>query len=367
MSSTKLKLPGSPKLTDVSRTNIVCYNIHWCVGTDMQYNPDRTADAIRRAANGAVDIVCLQEVHQYTTAFPTCCQATRVAGLLNMDHIKFGATMQGSPCQRDGVGAYGNAIISRFPLEVVGRFAFQHKNLKEPRGALAVRVDMEQSSIIIIVVHMDTQLDCKTQLELVQQFVEWPCTRQAHVVCGDFNYVPYSRAIELMQSRWLDAWLIYGRSQDNARMNLMTANKSLWGRDSSSTCLSNEEEQVQYVEGNGSFVTLQRRKRCCECKMSLFCCWCLLPCIKNCWGRKKDMYNYSKLTSDTWIGRPGDGSAVVFPCTYLDGCTRGTLRVDYFFVTETLEVEKMTVCKNLVTRTASDHYPLCLTVGQPLQ
>ena len=109
---------------------LVCYNIHWCVGTDNQYDPTAQMRYRRSKRRQHTDIVCLQEVHQYTSAFPHDDQASVLAQFLGFNYMCFGATMTGSPKSKDDVGHYGNAIISRYPLTFLGTLPFNNDRQK---------------------------------------------------------------------------------------------------------------------------------------------------------------------------------------------------------------------------------------------
>ena len=91
---------------------IMTFNIHWGVGTDGIYSLQRTASVILAEA---VDVVALQEVHDGTSKFPES-QHVVLSELCGLPHHVLFPTMRGYPEEQDGVGRYGNAILSRFPL-----------------------------------------------------------------------------------------------------------------------------------------------------------------------------------------------------------------------------------------------------------
>jgi endonuclease/exonuclease/phosphatase family metal-dependent hydrolase len=88
---------------------ILTYNIHKCIGgLDRRYNPERIRDVI---ANYEPDVALLQEVDHGARRTRHEPQVDVLGDMLNMRHRVFFPNVT----LRRG-GAYGNAILSRFPL-----------------------------------------------------------------------------------------------------------------------------------------------------------------------------------------------------------------------------------------------------------
>jgi hypothetical protein len=111
---------------------IMSYNVHSCIGMDGKLSPQRIARAILQFDP---DIVCLQELDVGRSRTGGVDQAQIIARALNMVH-------HFHPALRIEEEKYGDAILSRFPLEFVQADALPGIDLLphlEPRGALWVR------------------------------------------------------------------------------------------------------------------------------------------------------------------------------------------------------------------------------------
>ncbi|GMV51214.1 MAG: hypothetical protein NBKEAIPA_01453 [Nitrospirae bacterium] len=153
---------------------VASYNIHRGIGRDGRYEPERI---LRVLEEMAADIVALQEVDLPGTETATI--LPWLAGKLNM------AGVEGPVWLRDG-REYGNALLSRFPVEQV-----RHWDLSvgwhEPRGALDVDVRYRGRSIHVVSTHLglwphERPLQAKRLLELLA--VD---RRELTVLMGDLN------------------------------------------------------------------------------------------------------------------------------------------------------------------------------------
>ncbi|QDU84140.1 Endonuclease/Exonuclease/phosphatase family protein [Planctomycetes bacterium Pla163] len=98
------------------RVRILTYNIHKCVGgVDRRHDPARIAEVI---AHYAPDVVCLQEVAQGSPRFGVRPQLEQLAEALAESDLPHNAYFVVHRKRGQG-GEYGNAILSRFPLEDV--------------------------------------------------------------------------------------------------------------------------------------------------------------------------------------------------------------------------------------------------------
>ena len=90
------------------RLKVLSYNIHKCIGgLDRRYDPTRI---VRVIGHYDPDIVLLQEVDQYAKRSNTDRQVDVLGDLLGFRHRSYFPNVR----LRSG-GAYGNAILSRFP------------------------------------------------------------------------------------------------------------------------------------------------------------------------------------------------------------------------------------------------------------
>ena len=108
---------------------IATYNIHRGVGTDGVENLDRIVSVLRELD---ADLVALQEVGYRSRA--SLDVARHLADSL-------GATLLPGVTLQDDRGDYGNAVLSRLPVQAVERFDISVEG-REPRGALAVALTL---------------------------------------------------------------------------------------------------------------------------------------------------------------------------------------------------------------------------------
>lgn len=120
---------------------LLTYNIHGCVGMDRREDPDR----ILRVIHGIdADVIALQEVDRRDASDRCVIKALQSSGT---HQVLYGPTL------RRGGGAYGNLLLSRFPivehhlldLSVPGR---------EPRGAVCAVLDHGHGKIALGATHL---------------------------------------------------------------------------------------------------------------------------------------------------------------------------------------------------------------------
>ena len=170
---------------------VVSYNIKHGRGNDAVLDLDRTA-AVLRALRP--DIVGLQEVDDRAKRSGNVAQAAYLGKALGMHHA-FGRFMdyQG--------GAYGMAILTRYPIEAADEVPLPDGN--EPRTALAVRVRLPGDRPLTIVnVHFDWVRDDTfrfAQAEALANYLD--VLKSPYILLGDFNDVPDSRTLKLFKAR----------------------------------------------------------------------------------------------------------------------------------------------------------------------
>src|SRR5262249_11764138 len=125
------------------RLKIVTYNIHRCFGVDGRYNPSRVARVI---ADLAPDIVGLQEVDVSLRAPIETDQLQFIAERTRM-HAVIGATLKRS------LGHYGNAILSRYPLQQVREVGLTYRT-REPRGMILATVGLGDRTLRVANTHL---------------------------------------------------------------------------------------------------------------------------------------------------------------------------------------------------------------------
>lgn len=185
--------PSAAPLT----TRVLTYNIHHGEGTDGNLDLDRIAAVIRRADP---DLVAVQEVDQRTTRTGGVDQAAALAERTGL-HVVFGKAMDFAG------GAYGQAVLSGWPLEAPEVFSLPGEPGREPRIALLTRVRPPGSPVALgfVSTHFDHErgdLRVASARALVERLrsVEGPV-----ILAGDFNATPDSPPMEILGRYLADA------------------------------------------------------------------------------------------------------------------------------------------------------------------
>jgi endonuclease/exonuclease/phosphatase family metal-dependent hydrolase len=181
---------------------IMTYNVHGCVGVDGRLSPQRIARVIGRYAP---DIVALQEVDMGRKRSGEVDQAHLIAKELEMNYHFY-------PSVQVEEQKYGNAILSRYPLELVqvGRLPGLDKIKLEPRGAMRVVVDIGGIRLQIINTHLAFYIpESRIQARhLVSQWINHPDCCAPTILCGDLNNTPQSVAWHALNEHLTDAQLL---------------------------------------------------------------------------------------------------------------------------------------------------------------
>jgi endonuclease/exonuclease/phosphatase family metal-dependent hydrolase len=166
----------------MSRIRLMTYNVHRCQGIDGRIAPERIADVIRRAEP---DIVALQEMDVRRARTNDVDQPDLLAELLEMNYLFY-------PTMRLSRGAYGTAVLSRWPLEAVRSAPLPTLSDRtiENRGALRVSVHVGDRTLQVINTHLglargERRLQAASLLG--PDWLTSPLCTEPRVLCGDFN------------------------------------------------------------------------------------------------------------------------------------------------------------------------------------
>ncbi|HNS21838.1 MAG TPA: endonuclease/exonuclease/phosphatase family protein [Sedimentisphaerales bacterium] len=176
---------------------VLTYNIHHGEGTDKRFDYDRLAGVI----NGLrPDIVALQEVDCGTERASGADQAKRLARLCRM-HYAFGQAM---PHQG---GQYGEAILSRFPIEKTVVHPLPYHSDFEPRAAVEVVIRPAGIGPLSFVgthlCHRSEELRIQQTRRLSELFPSKD--GNPVILAGDFNSRPGSEPMNvLLGAGWID-------------------------------------------------------------------------------------------------------------------------------------------------------------------
>lgn len=161
-----------------NRIRILTYNVHKCRGLDHRVRPARIVEVLREID---ADIIALQEV-------------LSIQGHREEDQAHFIATELGfHSClgqnRRINGGAYGNLLLSRFPLHAVQNHDISTP-AREQRGCLRVDIDLAETTLHVFNVHLGTSFFERRQQARKLVSSEILQNRElygARVVLGDFN------------------------------------------------------------------------------------------------------------------------------------------------------------------------------------
>ena len=222
------------------KVNILCYNIHSCVGSDGIYSVERVAEAIAASSsvvdNNPIDIVCLQEVEnnhgmQKTRVWsePHDQNQPEVLGEhLSMNFsffpaIKSFASSSWEEHHGQGQGDYGIAILTKHEILLEKRIAFPRYKHKTLRNAMACLIQLpnELGRLWIVNTHLGCHFigdeQYQQSLKLAEFIQSLPLDDEEEIgnnpilgviVCGDFNSPFFFSASTVLQKEagMIDTW-----------------------------------------------------------------------------------------------------------------------------------------------------------------
>ena len=170
---------------------VLSYNIHHGRGTDGVVNLERIAAVI---GGSAADVVVLQEVDDCTDRTGRIDQTAEIARLTGL-HAEFGRQIdyQG--------GRYGQAILSRTPLEEPRVHVLPGDPHRETRIALAVRTVVAGRSLVIVGTHLHHR-DPAARLEQARAIEALDLGGGPAILGGDLNAVPGSEPLTTLLASW---------------------------------------------------------------------------------------------------------------------------------------------------------------------
>ncbi|REJ88905.1 MAG: EEP domain-containing protein [Planctomycetota bacterium] len=190
---------GRPPASSPDTLRLVTYNVHSCVGIDGRLSPARIA---RVLAGLSPDVVALQELDVCRPWTGCVDQAAEIARDLEME-------LHFHPCINVTGEQYGNAILSRYPIQLIKSELFPDTDPhREPRGAMWVRVDAGGQSLDVISTHLG--LSPRERIQQIEALLgrEWlahPDCGDHAVLCGDLNAMPGSRVYRRIARQMRDA------------------------------------------------------------------------------------------------------------------------------------------------------------------
>ncbi len=196
------KVKADPKSVRIaphgnSSLRVLSYNVHSCVGSDGILSIERIARIIAKADP---DVVALQELD----AGRRILEADQAAAIARELEMKF---YFHPVCGRE-LQCFGNAILSRYPMELVRAENFPllaKSTVFEPRGVLWVKIDFHGRPIHILNTHLSLwgpELGLQIKKMLGPGILGHPELGKEVILCGDFNMVPRSKFYRMMTAHF---------------------------------------------------------------------------------------------------------------------------------------------------------------------
>jgi endonuclease/exonuclease/phosphatase family metal-dependent hydrolase len=175
-----------------STIRVLTYNIRHGEGMDKQVDLERIAEVIKAAKP---DLVSLQEVDRGVPRTASVDEAEVLGGLCRMHPVfEKNADMQG--------GDYGNAILSRYPIESHRNYHLPRIGNNEQRGLLEVHVRVGGKPLTFYATHLDHQKNDRERMESIEKLRDLLTQQQGEpaIVAGDFNAEPETPVIAKVKS-----------------------------------------------------------------------------------------------------------------------------------------------------------------------
>jgi endonuclease/exonuclease/phosphatase family metal-dependent hydrolase len=177
---------------------VLTYNIHHGEGMDGRFDLARLADVVKDAR---ADLVALQEVDEGTQRASGVNELDELARLTDM-HAAFGKAMDFSG------GAYGVAVLSRWPLRGTHNNPLPSFDDREPRTALTVDVNVGVGGPLLefTSTHLDQTRDSENRL-LQAKFLNDRLVSddgRATILAGDMNARQGTDVMDVFDEQWTD-------------------------------------------------------------------------------------------------------------------------------------------------------------------
>ena len=177
---------------------VMTYNIH------RGNPPGQEANVIDLGATAAViksqnpDLVCLNEVDVHTKRSGVSLDEAKKLGELTGMHAYFAKAMD-----YDG-GQYGDAVLSRYPIEDSFRYVLPFKVAgSEPRDIAMIKINAEGKALLFAATHLDHLAADENRIYQANIIVEdiLPDLKLPLIIGGDLNARPESETIGILSRK----------------------------------------------------------------------------------------------------------------------------------------------------------------------
>ena len=197
---------------------VMTYNIHHAGGMDGKLDLDRIAAIIAREEP---DIVGLNEVDNNFAERSNFLNEPKVlAEKLGM-HYVYGPTLSSGDAEKPN--QYGNALLSKFPIEKWSSHKLYRFENNEPRVCIEAVVKVGGADYTVMVTHLDHRSN-EGRAEQARDIVELSADKPVRtILMGDFNAIPpgadeseqmvRSRPISIILEKFSDSFVLAGAGE----------------------------------------------------------------------------------------------------------------------------------------------------------
>ncbi len=186
---------------DAETFRVMAFNIHHAADASGTVDVERIARVIRESG---ADVVALQEVDRGVDRSGRLDLVFELSEATGLPYFAFGKNID------FGGGAYGNALISRFPIVDHENVLLEQLETHEQRGVLSTVLDVDGSELHVFVIHFDHANETE-RIHSVRQVEQLLTPGPApYVIAGDLNDIPESDTYRMMTDLVNDAWLAAG-------------------------------------------------------------------------------------------------------------------------------------------------------------
>ncbi|HEY8416901.1 MAG TPA: endonuclease/exonuclease/phosphatase family protein [Limnochordales bacterium] len=172
----------------VGRLRLATYNIHWGLGADGVQSLERTAAVLREMD---ADIVVLNEVDVNWRRSGNVDQAAYLAAAAGYPYTYYSPALRTWASGGLRLSLYGNALLSRFPVQDARTVRLPTAPGREPRAVLVARVLVGGEPLTVLGTHLG--LNQGERLWQTARLKELAAAEDGPVVLlGDFNAHPWS-------------------------------------------------------------------------------------------------------------------------------------------------------------------------------
>lgn len=175
---------------------VLSYNIHHGVGTDGKLNLGRIADVIK---NANPDVVAVQEVDVMVPRSGNVDQAEELGRLTGM-HVVFGKAIDLSG------GAYGLAVLSKYPIKSTGKIMLPNISGGEQRILFSAKIEPDNGlpEFTIVNTHFE-YIQESIQIAQANTFIEQYGNTSPIILAGDLNATPESQTLDVLKQKLADS------------------------------------------------------------------------------------------------------------------------------------------------------------------